>query len=164
MMALVVDDEAEVALVDDPRQPLLVEGADRADQHLGVVRGFSGALLHRHHARAVHRALQLLASLGQQLLAMRQDEHLPPRQTREVREDDRLARAGRQAHDHATNTAAAGRQNSVDRLALVRTEGRCQCSPLMINLQSGSLGQQMSLPPGPPKSDVWKHTREPWLG
>ena len=105
------------------REALLVERSDRADEHLRVRGRARAPCSIADDGAALHRALDLVARLREQLLAMREHEHLPAREPREVREDHRLAGAGRQAHDHAAHAAAARGEHGVDRLALVGAEG-----------------------------------------
>jgi hypothetical protein len=64
-------------------------------------------------------ALELVARLGEQLLAVRDDQHGPAREARELGEDHRLARARGEAHQHAPHPAAPRGEHRLDGLALV---------------------------------------------
>src|SRR5262249_29848838 len=120
VVALVVDDEAEVASGEELGEPLLVQRAQRRDEHLRIGGCAIGAALERD--RGPGRAPELLDRLPEQLLAMREHEHLLARAPRELGEDDRLARAGREAHDHPPRAGATRGDHRVDRLALIRPE------------------------------------------
>ena len=75
-MALVVDDEPDVAAAHHADEPLFMETANRAHDDLGVIGSALGALLDRDDRLIVKRALDLLLRLGEQLFPMREHEHL----------------------------------------------------------------------------------------
>ena len=81
------------------------------------------ALLDGHQPVAAQRRLQLVARLHQQLLAVRQHQHLTARQASELSKNHGFAGTGRQAHDHALATGAARLQHGVDGFLLVRAQG-----------------------------------------
>ncbi len=122
VVALVVDHEPDVPIAHHARKALFVERADGAHEHARVLARPLGAALHRDHARAGERALELVTRLLDQLLSVGEHEHLAPRQARELGEDDGLARARGQAHEQAPDPAAAGGEHCFDGLALVRAQ------------------------------------------
>ena len=125
MVALVVDDQSHVPPAQHLCQALLVQRADRADQHAGVRRSAQLAALDGHHGgdgRAAQRSLQLVAGLRQQLLTVGEHQHLPPRELRQVREDHSLAGARGQVDEQPALAGAARRQHGLDRGALIGTK------------------------------------------
>ena len=86
VVALVIDDEPHVAAPQDARQPLLVQRADRAHEHLRLSRRPERAALDLDDGVALERADQLLPRLRQQLLAMSEHQHLASRELGQVRE------------------------------------------------------------------------------
>jgi hypothetical protein len=80
VVAFVVNHQPQVASLQHLRQPLFVQRADRANQHLGLLGGALAAALDGHDVLAAEGVLQLLSRLLQQLLAMRQYQHLPLRE------------------------------------------------------------------------------------
>ena len=67
-------------------------------------------------------ALQLLPRLLQQLLAVGQHQHRATGQPGQMREDDGLPRACRQADEHPADARPPRGQDRLDRLALVRAQ------------------------------------------
>ncbi len=125
VVALVVDHQAEVATGQHPREARLVERADRGDQDLRFGRRALGAALDRRDAGAAEGPLDLVACLGQELLAVGEHEHLAAGEARELGEHHRLAGAGREADDHPPNPGAPRGEHGVDRFALIGSkEGR----------------------------------------
>ena len=122
VVALVVDDEPHVAAAQHAREPLLVQRADRADEHLRLRRRPVRAALDRDDGVALERALELLPRLRQQLLAVGEHQHLASREPGEVREDHGLAGARRQVDQQATPARAARCEHGIDRGALVGTQ------------------------------------------
>jgi hypothetical protein len=122
VMALVIDDEPEVSPCEHVTDPIGVQRAQRRDEHLRIRGGARAATLEPDDASPFERPRQLVDRLGEELLAMREHEHLLVRQPCEVREDDRLAGACRQTHDHPAHAAPARRDHRVDRLALIEAE------------------------------------------
>jgi hypothetical protein len=81
VVALVVDDEPDVAAPEHAAEALLAEGPDRATTTSGRRRGRGGSLARRRRDLARRgRASELLAGLLEQLLPVRQHEHLAPRE------------------------------------------------------------------------------------
>jgi hypothetical protein len=105
-----------------PAQPLLVEGADRAHQHLGVRGSRLRAPLDGDDVPSLEGGLELGARLSQKFLAVGKNQHLPARHPREFREDHGLSRPGGQADHHAPHAAAARRKHRGNRLGLVRSQ------------------------------------------
>ena len=122
VVALVIDDEPHVAAPQDARQPLLVQRANRAHEHLRLSRRPERAALDLDDGVALERADQLLPRLRQQLLAMSEHQHLASGQPGQVREDHRLAGARRQMDQQATPARPARREHGVDRGSLVGTQ------------------------------------------
>jgi transmembrane protein DUF3556 len=119
VVALVVDDQADVAARHHPAEAPFVQRPDRAHQHLRVGPRALFAPLDRDDGLALHRAGDLLARLPEQLFAVRQHQHLPAGEAREVREDDGLAGPRRQAHQKAPQARSPRREHGLDGLALV---------------------------------------------
>jgi hypothetical protein len=65
---------------------------------------------------------QLVGGLLDQFIPVGQDQRPAPAIGGEVREDDRLATAGRQGNQRASNTPEPGRRNRRDRLLLIIPE------------------------------------------
>ncbi|MDF3066709.1 MAG: hypothetical protein K0R38_2310, partial [Polyangiaceae bacterium] len=120
VMTLVVNDQADLAASHHLRQALLVKRADGAHQYLGVTRASLGAALDGDDLLAPERLLQLLSRLKEKLLTVREDQHLALRELREPRKDDRLPRAGRQAHEQPLRAAPSRSEDGLDGLSLVR--------------------------------------------
>ena len=100
MVALVVDDQADVAAREDPADAPLVQRPDRRHQHGGVTRGARGALLDGDDA-AIARVLpqgagDLVAGLREQLVAVGEHQRGMSRLADQPGEDHRLAGAGGQ--------------------------------------------------------------------
>ena len=96
VVALVVDDEAEIAAGDDAREALFVQRSDRGDEDVRALRRALRAALDGDDAiGGGERALEFLARLRDELLAVREHEDLLLRQARELGEDHRLAGARR---------------------------------------------------------------------
>jgi hypothetical protein len=100
-----------------------MERANRADKHLGVRWSALRALLDGHDRRALDGPLDLLARLGEELFAVSEDEDALLREASELGEDDRLARAGRQADEEAALPALPRSDDRRDGFTLVRAEG-----------------------------------------
>src|SRR5690349_3747018 len=106
MVTLVVDDEPDVAASHHTGEALVVKGPDRANEDLCIRGGTGSTLLDGNDGLAAERTLDLLAGLREKLLAVREHEHLLPRELREMRKDHRFAGAGRKADDHPSHARA----------------------------------------------------------
>jgi hypothetical protein len=129
VVALVVDHEAEIAALEQPLQALLVERADRSNDHLRLGGGPTLALLQRYEGlslsvlpRAPQRVLDLLPGLGQELFPVREHQHVAPGEARKSREDDRLAGARGQTDQQTPEARAPRGEHRVDGLLLVRAQ------------------------------------------
>ena len=124
VVALVVDDEADVAPAQHVARgaPRAASGSSRRAPWRRPARAARRARWRRRRRRRPSARSSLSRACVEQLLAVGEHQHLPPREPRQVREDHRLAGARGQVDEHPPHAGAARGEHGLDGVALVGTK------------------------------------------